>query len=51
MVNIMVPDDLDPFDWHGLTLIPAWISNHMPGQVWDETTYTFLNFNDCTVEV
>ena len=31
--------------------IPAWISNHMPGKVWDEITYPFLNFNGCTVEV
>ena len=23
----------------GLTLIPAWISNHMPSKVWDEITY------------
>ena len=34
-----------------LTLIPAWINNHMPNKVWDEITYPFLNFNDCTVEV
>ena len=36
---------------HGLTLIPAWISNYMPGKVWGEITYPFLNFNGCTVEV
>ena len=36
---------------HGLTLIPAWISNHMPSKVWGEITYPFLNFNGCTVEV
>ena len=34
-----------------LTLIPAWIRNHMPSNVWDEITYPFLNFNGCTVEV
>ena len=34
-----------------LTLIPAWISNHMPSKMWDEITYPFLNFNGCTVEV
>ena len=33
------------------TLIPAWISNYMPGKVCDEITYPFLNFNGCTVEV
>ena len=32
-------------------LIRAWISNHMPGKVWGEITYPFLNFNGCTVEV
>ena len=37
--------------WWGLTLIPAWISNHMPSKVWDEATYTFPNFNGCTVNV
>ena len=37
--------------WHGLTLIPAWISNYMTGKVWDENTYRFPNFNGCTVEV
>ena len=40
-----------PFYKHGLTLIPAWISNHMPRKVWDEITYPFLNFNGCTVGV
>ena len=34
-----------PFNLHSLTLIPAWISNHMPNNVWDEITYPFLNFN------
>ena len=36
-----------PFYWQGLTLIPAWISNYMPGKVWDEITYPFQNFNGC----
>ena len=40
-----------PFYQHGLTLISAWISNHMPGEMWDEITYPSLNFNGCTVEV
>ena len=34
-----------------LNLIPAWISNYMPGKMWDEITYPFLNFNGATVEV
>ena len=33
-----------------LTLIPAWISNHMPSKRWDESTYPLPNFN-CTIEV
>ena len=40
-----------PFYQHGLTLIPAWISNYIHYKVWDELTYPFLNFNGCTVEV
>ena len=36
---------------HGLTLIPAWISNYMPSKMWDEITYPFPNFNGATVEV
>ena len=40
-----------PFYKHGLTLIPAWISNHIHYKVWDEITYPFLNFNGATVEV
>ena len=40
-----------PFYKHGLTLIPAWISDHILSKVWDEIIYPFSNFNDCTVEV
>ena len=40
-----------PFHYHGLTSIPAWISNHMPSEVRNEITYPFQNFNCCTVEV
>ena len=39
---------LGPFYHNGLTLTPAWISNHMPRKV--EITYPFPNFNGCTVE-
>ena len=28
--------DRDPYNKYGLTLIPAWISNHLPGKVWDD---------------
>ena len=40
-----------PFYKHGLTLIPACISNYIHYKVWDEITYPFLNFNGATVEV
>ena len=40
-----------PFYEHGLTLIPAWISNYIHYKVRDEITYPFLNFNGATVEV
>ena len=34
-----------------INLIPAWISNYIHYNVWDEITYPFLNFNGATVEV
>ena len=40
-----------PFNKLGFTLFPAWISNHMPIEVWDEITYPFLNFNGAIDEV
>ena len=36
---------------HVLTLIPAWISNGMSSNVWDEITCPFPTFNGATVEV
>ena len=39
------------FYLHGLTLIPAWISNYIHYKLWGEITYPFLNFNGCTIEV
>ena len=39
------------FDSHGLTLIPAWISNHMLSSVWEAITSLFINLKSCTVEV
>ena len=44
-------DTSGPFYLHGLTLIPAWISNYIHYKVWDEITYPFLNLNGETVEV
>ena len=40
-----------PFYYHWLTFIPAWISNCTRYKVRDEITYSFSNFNGCTVEV
>ena len=31
--------------------ICAWISNHMPSEVWDQITYPLPNFNGCTFGV
>ena len=39
------------FYYHGLTLIPAWISDYIHYKVWDAIIYLFLNFNGATVEV
>ena len=39
------------FYWHGLTVIPAWISNDVASKVWGEITYPFPNINDGTVEI
>ena len=36
---------------HGLTLLPACLSNPMSNNVWDKNTYPFLNFNGFTVGV
>ena len=40
-----------PFYLHGLTLIPAWISDRIHYKMWDEIAYPFLIFNGATVEV
>ena len=48
---IIVHHSWGTFYQHSLTLIPACISNHLSGKVWDEITYPFLNFNGATVEV
>ena len=34
-----------------LTLIPAWMSNHMSSKMWVEITYLLPNFNGASVEV
>ena len=40
-----------PFNQQGLTLISAWMNNHMLSKLWDENTYQFLNFKGWIVEV
>ena len=40
-----------PFYYHGITLIPAWISNHMLCKLLGWIIYTFPNFNGETVKV
>ena len=51
LIHISKRDPWVPFYQHGLTLIPAWISNYIHYKVWDEITNPFLNFNGATVEV
>ena len=40
-----------PFSQHGLTLIPAWISNSIHYKVWNKTISPFPNFNGAAIEV
>ena len=35
----------------GWTLIPAWICNHTPSEVWNEIAYPLPNFNGAAVEI
>ena len=48
---IRAQDTSGHFYLHGVTLIPAWISNYIHYVVWDEITYPCVNFNGATVEV
>ena len=48
MWHIEADTSCSHFYLHGLTLIPAWISNYMPSNVWGEIAYPFLNVNGCT---
>ena len=40
-----------PFYLHGLNLTPAWITNHILGEVRDEKIYPLQNVNGFTVDV
>ena len=42
---------LNPFYEHELTLIPAWISNHIHFKLWHEINHLFENYNCAAVEV
>ena len=37
-------------EWYQSVELPAWISNHRPGKVWDGITYPFLNFNGLGID-
>ena len=50
IIGVLLFYNWDLFYYHGLTLIPARVSNHMPNNVWDEITYPFLKFNSCTLK-
>ena len=51
LIHVSKRDTRSPFYQHDLTLIPAFISNYIHYNVWDEITYVFLNFNGATIEV
>ena len=38
-------------DWHGLTLILAWINNYIHYNVWDKITYPFPNLDCVTIDI
>ena len=49
--NSSTSNDLGPLLLSWINSNPSMDSNYMPGKVWDEITYPFLNFNGETVEV
>ena len=49
--NILFLGSMDPFHYHGLTWIPALISNYIHHKVRYEIPYHFLNFNGTAFEV
>ena len=40
---------MDPFHYHGLTLVSTWMSSHMSYIMRDEITYPFRKFRGCTI--
>ena len=51
MGSITLNASWSPCCWHGLTLIPAWMSNYLYYNVWGEIVYPIPNFNGATIEV
>ena len=51
MTNIFVHENqAAQLAWFNLKII-AWISKHMPSEMWDESTYPFPNLSGCIAEV
>ena len=50
-VQIFMSNDQGPFYKLWLALVSRWISNHMPGKVWNEINYPFPYLHGCTTEV
>ena len=49
LIFVSIEDSWGLLTW--FNLIPACLSYYMPGKMWDEITYPFLNLNGCTVEI
>ena len=47
----IIIDNQEPLLLTWINFNPAWISNHMPGIVWDEINYPFQNFNGEAIEL
>ena len=41
LFSVHFAEHQDPFHWHGLTLMPAWIDNYNHYKVWQEIAYSF----------
>ena len=42
---LFIGQSLVPLCWHGLTLVPALVTNYIHYKMWDEITYPFPIFN------
>ena len=50
-LDMFIHGFLGPLSLTRINFNPSMDKYHMPGKVWDEIIYPFLNFNDATVEV